>query len=163
MGKRREPRIQVRLQVRVAGTDASGRALLQMVTTRDISRHGARLEGIEREFTPGEIISLSYRNNKARFQVSWMGDARTNRAGEMGVQIIDPAKCIWDAATLPPATADTYAAKAKERRQHRRVPCKLGAELYMQGSKPSCGWMCETSAKADVFWKCAPCSQIRGR
>ena len=46
MGERREPRIQVRLQVRVAGTDASGRALLQMVTTRDISRHGARLEGI---------------------------------------------------------------------------------------------------------------------
>src|SRR6266404_4682600 len=135
MGKRREPRIQVRLQVRVAGTDASGRALLQMVTTRDISRHGARLEGIEREFTPGEIIPLSYRNNKARFQVSWMGDARTNRAGDMGVQIIDPAKCIWDAATLPPATADTYAAKTKERRQHRRVPCKLGAELYMQGSE----------------------------
>jgi hypothetical protein len=135
MGKRREPRIPVRLQVRIAGTDASGRALLQMVTTRDISRHGARLERIEREFTPGEIISLSYRNNKARFRVSWMGDASTNRAGEMGVQIIDPAKCIWDAATLPPATADTYAAKAKERRQHRRVPCKLGAELYMQGSE----------------------------
>jgi len=67
-------------------------ALLQMVTTRDISRHGARLEGIEREFTPGEIISLSYRNNKARFQVSWMGDARTNRAGEMGVQIIAPCE-----------------------------------------------------------------------
>jgi hypothetical protein len=40
MGKRREPRIQVRLQVRIAETDASGRALLQMVTTRDISRHG---------------------------------------------------------------------------------------------------------------------------
>lgn len=70
MGKRREPRIQVRLEVRIAGTDASGRPLLQMVTTRDISRHGARLEGIEREFKPGEIISLSYKNNKTRFRVS---------------------------------------------------------------------------------------------
>jgi len=107
-----------------------------MVTTRDISRHGARLEGIEREFTPGEIISLSYRNNKARFQVSWMGDARTNRAGEMGVQIIDPAKCIWDATTLPPTTADPYTSPSpKERRQHPRVQCRLGAELHIEGAE----------------------------
>jgi hypothetical protein len=135
------PRIQVRLQVRIAGTDASGRALLQMVTTRDISRHGARLEGIEREFEPGEIISLSYKNNKARFRVSWMGDAGTNRAGEMGMQSIDPAKCIWDAATLPPATADAYAAKAKERRQHRRVRANWALSFICKVQKPSCGWM----------------------
>src|ERR1700687_3616849 len=129
MGKRREPRIQVRLQVRIAGVDASGRPLLQMLTTRNISRHGALLEGIERAFRPGEIISLSYNDNRARFRVSWMGEAGTNRGGEMGVQSIDPAKCVWDGATLPPTAADTYAAKAKERRQHRRVPCNLGAEL----------------------------------
>jgi hypothetical protein len=135
MGKRREPRIQARLQVRIAGTDASGRPLLQMVMTRDIRRQGALLEGVRGTFKPGETISVSYKNNKARFRVSWMGDSGTNRAGQMGVQSIDPAKCIWDATTLPPTAPDTFAAQAKEHRQHQRVPCKLGAELYMQGSE----------------------------
>jgi hypothetical protein len=134
MGKRRDPRIQARLQVRIAGIDANGRPLLQVVMTRDISRQGALLDGIQGTFKLGEIISVSYKNNKARFRVAWMGDTGTDRAGQIGVQSIDPAKCIWDTANLPSPTADTYAAQAKERRQHRRVPCKLGAELYMQGS-----------------------------
>jgi hypothetical protein len=135
MGKRRDPRIQAKLQVRIAGIDASGRPLLQMVTTQDISRHGALLDGIQGAFKLGEIISVSFKNNKARFRVSWMGDTASGKAGQMGVQSVDPAKCIWDAAMLPPTATDTYAAKAKERRHHRRVPCKLGAELYMQGSE----------------------------
>ena len=135
MGKRRDPRIEAKLPVRIAGIDVNGRPLLQMVTTRNISRRGALLEGVQGAFKLEEIISLTYKNNKARFRVSWMGNTGTDRAGQMGVQSIDPAKCIWDASTLPPAAADTYAAKAKERRQHRRVPCKLGAELYVQGSE----------------------------
>jgi PilZ domain len=51
------------------------------------------------------------------------------------VQTVDPTKCIWDAALLPPPTADTYAAKTRERRQHARIPCSLSAELYAQGSE----------------------------
>lgn len=135
MGKRREPRIKARLQIRIAGSDASGRPLLQMVTTRDISRQGALLEGVQGTFKPGEIISVSYKNNKARFRVSWMGDTGTDRAGQMGVHGIDPAKCIWDAAILPPSALDTFASKTKERRQHQRVQCKLGAELHIEGAE----------------------------
>jgi hypothetical protein len=135
MGKRREPRIQAKLQVRIAGIDASGRPLLQMVTTQNTSRNGAMLDGIQGMFKTGEIISVSYKNDKARFRVSWMGDAGTARSGQMGVESVDSAKCIWDAATLPPTAADTYATNVKERRQYRRVPCKLGAELYMQSSE----------------------------
>lgn len=135
MGQRRNPRMQAKLQVRIAGIDANGRALLQMVTTRNISRDGALLDGIQGTFKPGEVISLSYKNNKGRFRVTWVGDTGTDKAGQIGVQSVDPAKCIWDAATLPPTAADTYAAQPKERRQHRRVACKLGAELYMQGSE----------------------------
>src|ERR1700732_809408 len=135
MGKRREPRIQARLQVRIAGIDGSGRPLRQLVMPRAIRRQGALLEGVLGTFKPGETISVSYNNNKARFRVSWMGDTGTNRAGQMGGQSIDPSKCIWDAATLPSPAPDTFAAQAKEHRQHQRVPCKLGAELYMQGSE----------------------------
>ena len=138
-GKRRDPRIQAKLQVRIAGIDASGHPLLQVVTTGNISRQGALLEGVQSAFKAGKIVSLSYKNNKARFRVIWMGDTARGNAGQMGVQNIDPVKCIWDAATLPPTAADTYAARLKERRHHQRVPCKLGAELYVQVRKRSCG------------------------
>ena len=136
MGKRRDPRIEARLPVRIAGIDVNGRPLLQMVTTRNISRGGALLEGVQRTFKPEETISLTYQNNKGRFRVSWVGDAGTGRADQVGVQSTDSAKCIWDAAILPPPAADTYATPAaKERRRHRRVPCRLGAELYVQGTE----------------------------
>ena len=135
VGKRRDPRIEARLQVRIAGIDANGRPLLQMVTTRNISRQGALLEGIQSTFKAGEIISQSYKNNKARFRVSWAGEPGTDRASQIGVQSIEAAKCIWDPAILPPATADKYSAPARERRLHARVPCRLGAELYMQDSQ----------------------------
>jgi hypothetical protein len=69
MGKRRAPRIQAKLQIRIAGVDARGRPVLQMITTRNISRNGALLEGIQSTFRPGEIISVSYKNDKARFLV----------------------------------------------------------------------------------------------
>jgi hypothetical protein len=135
MGKRRDPRVQAKLQVRIAGIDVGGRPLLQVVTTRNISRHGALLEGIQGAFKVGEIVSVSYKSNKARFRVTWMGDVGTDKVGQAGVQRVDPVRCIWDSAALPPTAADTYAPKVKERRQHRRVPCKLGAELYMQDSE----------------------------
>ena len=110
MGKRREPRVQARLQVRIAGIDASGRALLQMVPTRNISRQGALLAGIQGEVKIGETIVITYKNSKARFRVTWVGDAGTERAGQIGVQSVEPEKCIWDTKTLPPMTADMYTA-----------------------------------------------------
>ena len=110
MGKRREPRVQARLQVRIAGIDASGRALLQMVPTRNISRQGALLAGIQGEVKIGETIVITYKNSKARFRVTWVGDAGTERAGQIGVQSVEPEKCIWDTKTLPPMAADMYTA-----------------------------------------------------
>jgi PilZ domain-containing protein len=135
MGKRRDPRIPFKLQVRIAGTDAQGRPLLGMVMTRDISRHGALLEGIQGTFKAGETISVSYKNNKARFRVIWVGESGTARAGQMGVGSIETAKCIWDTATLPPQAADPYVAQPQENRKHQRVQCKLGVELRIQGSE----------------------------
>jgi len=134
MGKRRDPRIEAKLPIRVAGIDVDGRPVLQKAATRNISRGGALLEGIEGRFKPEEIVSLTYKNNKARFRVSWIGEIGTDRAGQMAVQSVDATKCIWDATILPPPVTDNYAEAVKERRQHRRVPCRLGAELYVQGA-----------------------------
>jgi hypothetical protein len=100
--------VQARLQVRIAGIDDSGRALLQMVPTRNISRQGALLAGIQGRLKPGEIIAITYKNSKARFRVTWVGDAGTEGSGQIGVQSLEPGKCIWDTTTLPPMTADRY-------------------------------------------------------
>ena len=135
METRRDPRVEARLQIRIAGIDVEGRPLLQMVTTRNISRSGALLEGLQSRLRPEETVSLTYKNNKARFRVSWVGETGSPKAGQIGVQSLDMTKCIWDAALLPPAAPDTYAAPARERRKHRRVPCRLGAELYVQGTE----------------------------
>jgi hypothetical protein len=134
MGKRIEPRILARLDVRIAGIDADGHPLLQSAKTANISRQGALLEGIQGTFKAGEVISITHKNNKARFRVQWVGAAGTEKAGQIGVQSVDATKCIWDSAILPGLAADLYAPKTKERRQHERVPCKLGAELYMEGA-----------------------------
>jgi hypothetical protein len=134
MGNRREPRVEARLEVRIAGIDAEGRPLLQLATTRNISRQGALVEDIQGTFKAGEIISVSYKGNKARFRLAWVGATGTDKAGQIGLESVDPAKCIWDAAALPSSAADTYASPGKERRRHQRVPCRLGAELYLNGA-----------------------------
>lgn len=103
MGKRREPRMQARLQVRIAGSDGSGRPILLMVRTRNVSRQGALLEGIHGVLRAGEIVVITYKTSRARFRVAWAGDGET--AGQVGVQSVEAEKCIWDAAALLPYVA----------------------------------------------------------
>jgi len=135
VGKRRDPRIEPRLQVRIAGIDANDVLCYRWLPRTTLADRGPCWKAYKARSRRGEIISLSYKNNKARFRVSWAGEPGTDRASQIGVQSIDPAKCIWDPAILPPATADKYSAPARERRLHARVPCRLGAELYMQDSQ----------------------------
>ena len=97
-----------KLHVRIAGIDATGRPILLMVPTRNISRQGALLQGIQGMLKVGEIVAITYKTSKARFRVTWVGDAE--RAGQIGVQSVEPEKCIWDTTTLPPMATDMYTA-----------------------------------------------------
>jgi len=102
-----------KLHVRIARIDASGHPVLLMVPTRNVSRQGALLEGIQGTLKVGEIVAITYKTSKARFRVTWVGDAE--RAGQIGVQSIETEKCIWDTTALPPMAADMYVAPpAKE-------------------------------------------------
>ena len=108
MGKRREPRMEAKLHVRIAGIDASGSPILLMVPTRNVSRQGALLDGIQATLKVGEIVAITYKTSRARFRVTWVGDGE--RAGQIGVQNVDTDKCIWGATALPPMAADMYVA-----------------------------------------------------
>jgi len=107
--------MQAKLPVRITRTDASGRPILLMVPTRNVSRQGALLEGVQGTLKVGETVAITYKTSKARFRVTWVGDAE--RAGQIGVQSVETEKCIWDATALPPVAADMYVAPpAKERK-----------------------------------------------
>jgi hypothetical protein len=107
--------MQAKLHVRIAGTDDIGRPILLIVPTRNVSRQGASLEGVQGTLKVGEIVAITYKTSRARFRVTWVGDG--DRAGQIGIQSVEAEKCIWDATALPPMAADMYVAPpAKERK-----------------------------------------------
>lgn len=121
MGTRREPRVPARLPVRIVGTDADGRPFSENVFTVDISRYGAKLEGIKAHVLAGEVVGMTQGDSKGRFVVQWAGPPETPQAGQLGLLNNTPDKWKWD-APLPPAYMDNYAGEARAGGERRRYP-----------------------------------------
>jgi len=129
MGKRREQRKEVKLAVRIFGTDAQGRPFSENVSTVNISRQGALVSGVLAQVSLGEIVGLTYGKAKGRFRVTWLGKQGTAEQGRVGLQSFPPENCIWD-MPLPQAGVDQYGrTEVSERRQHERMKCMVSAEL----------------------------------
>lgn len=103
----REVRVPLHLPVRVWGLDAGGKAFSHNAKTIEISALGARLSGVER-VQVGDVVGIQFGEAKARFRVVWVG-TEGDRAGQVGVECIEPGKCIWIAA-LEKAAAEEQAA-----------------------------------------------------
>jgi hypothetical protein len=133
MGKRREPRTEVALPVRIFGTDAEGHVFSESVVTVDVSRSGAKLKGVRPRIKPGEIIGITHGTTKSRFQVTWVGQPGTPRENQIGVINITPEKSIWD-LPLPAPAVDNYRQQtASERREHPRLQCVNSVQLQPDG------------------------------
>jgi PilZ domain len=143
MGQRREPRKEVRLPVRIFGTDAAGTLFSENVFTVDVSRSGVRLSGVQAQIKVGEIIGLSYKQNKGRFRVQWAGQPGTPRASQLGLANTAMEKNIWD-FPLPVVTVDPHKpqgiASGADRRQHPRLKCTNSVQLQAEG-QPSSIWV----------------------
>ena len=96
LGKRRHPRIDIALPVRLTGTDVSGRPLGQRVMTVNISRRGALLDGVHGMLGQGDIISLARGRKKEQFRVARVGGEGTPAEGQIGVAAVDPNTSFWD-------------------------------------------------------------------
>ncbi len=96
LGKRRDPRIDLALPVLLKGTDVGGRPLDQRVTTINISRRGALLEGIHGMLRAGDIISLVRLQKQEQFRVAWVGEDSSPAAGQIGVAAVDPNTSFWN-------------------------------------------------------------------
>ena len=92
---RRDRRVPVSVPIKVRGVDSEGHQFTQSAQAIDVSRHGARLDGIGYVTRPGETIEVKRRWQSARFRVVWVGDPGTAEAGQAGVYALQPEKNPW--------------------------------------------------------------------
>jgi PilZ domain len=99
-----EPRVDVDLAVRVFGMDTDGRPFFQNAHARNISDHGAKLSGLERQLKPGDIIGVQVGDKKARCKVVWVVDAGQRQKIEVGVKMVEGQESPWQQQMQVPRT-----------------------------------------------------------
>ena len=132
MGKRREPRKEIKVPVRIFGTDSEGKIFSEKVLTANVSRQGVQLTGVQAHPKIDEIIGLTYGAIKSHFRVKWVGQPGTAKAGQLGLLNLSPEKTFWD-FPLPSPTVDTSMPDTRERRAHPRLKCANSVEVYPLG------------------------------
>ena len=132
MGKRREPRKEIKVPVRIFGTDKGGQIFSEKVFTSNVSRHGLLLAGVQAQPNLDEIVGVTYGQTKGHFRVKWVGQPGTAQAGELGLLNLAPEKVFWD-FPLPPPGFDGSVRDARDRRTAPRVKCTNSAEVYPSG------------------------------
>jgi methyl-accepting chemotaxis protein len=94
--KRRDSRVDSSLPVMLTTTDANGHPVEQRITTLDISRQGALVQGFKGNIRVGKIVLLSRNDKKQEFRVAWLGAKGTPTDGQIGLSAVDPNLGFWD-------------------------------------------------------------------
>lgn len=107
--QRYDPRVPANIKVKVRGTDRRGHRFEQTASTVNVSRTGARLDGIG--CVEGSQIVEVHRGwfRKASFRVVWAGNPGTAEAGQVGLRLLDNEAGFWG-LTFPPSEAVTNTA-----------------------------------------------------
>jgi hypothetical protein len=132
MGQRKEPRKDIKVPVRIFGTDREGQIFSEKVFTVNVSRSGAELCDVKALPNPEEIIGLTYGATKVHFRVKWVGPPGTPKAGHLGLLNLTPEKTLWD-FPLPAPAFDSAVRAGQERRTSPRTKCVNSVELYPKG------------------------------
>jgi len=131
MGRRREPRKEIQVPVRIFGTDSSGQVFSAKTVTVNVSQQGIELSGVELRLNLDETIGLTYGKNRVHFRVKWIGQPGTPKAGHVGLLNVSPEKPLWD-FPLPPNVPDNHQPQLSEQRRHPRFKCHNSVELHTQ-------------------------------
>src|SRR6202008_2747507 len=104
MVSRREPRKDVRVAIRIFGTDVAGKAFSENVFTVNVSRGGAMVIEVKTQLKVGEVIGLTYGSSKGRYEVRWVGQPGSQKQNFAGLQNMKVDQVVWD-FPLPEASA----------------------------------------------------------
>ena len=96
MDRRKEPRVEAALPVRIWGVDSYLRPFMQLASARFFGTLGAVLQNVRAQLRPGEILDVQYQGQRAQFRVIWAGRPGTDLAGELGVERLPLEPQIWD-------------------------------------------------------------------
>ena len=107
MSPRTEKREFIALPVRATGVDANGKSFRHPVCTLDLSSKGARITGLQ-GLTIGQVLTLEYQSNKVRYEVVWIGQVDTPKAGQAGLRRIDLDKPLADVQFATGDYVDTW-------------------------------------------------------
>ncbi len=110
MQTRSEPRAHYESPVRIFGIDDEGKAINCPAWSVDISRHGARLRGVDAWQGTGQIIGVRVGTEKARYRIVWVGQRGSGNENQLGVVCAEAGKYIWGIA--PPVDAAQVRAAA---------------------------------------------------
>jgi hypothetical protein len=93
---RRNPRIPKNIRVIVKGVDRNGHPFVQSSYTVDVSKSGARLEGLGYLTGPGETIEVRRPwRGKARFRVIWIGQIGMEQSNQIGISSLEEDNDLW--------------------------------------------------------------------
>ncbi len=103
MAQRYDVRVPKSMKVKVSGVDRYGNKFSQTAVTVNVSRSGARLEGVP-SMSDAQTIEVSRGwFQKARFKVVWAGEPGTAEASQAGIRCMDPtASGFWGVEFPPP-------------------------------------------------------------
>jgi len=132
MGKRREPRKEIKVPVRIFGTDRGGQIFSEKVFTVNVSQQGVELGGVQAQPNVDEIVGITHGVTKAHFRVKWVGQPGSDKAGRLGLLNLSPEKNLWD-FPLPPPGYDATVRDARDRRANSRMKCASSVEVYPTG------------------------------
>lgn len=91
---RQNPRVPAAVRVVVRGTDPN--PFIHTAYTVDISRTGARLDGVGYLVKPGATVEVQRRwHGRARYRVVWVGQIGTELVNQLGLVCLDTEKNIW--------------------------------------------------------------------
>lgn len=91
----RKARFPKTLRVYVKGVDRGGNPFVQSAYTVDVSKGGARLDGVGYLTKPGDTVEVKRFWNRARFRVVWIGEMGTPEANQVGILCLEEEKSPW--------------------------------------------------------------------
>lgn len=142
MARRYDVRLPMQVKVKVSGRDRSGQPFSQTASTVDVSRTGARLDGIACVEGKQTVEVSRGWFKKARFLVAWTGKPGTAESMQIGVRCLEPDSNVWGVDFPPPQLKEDYVP---------RQEATAAGAMPVSGPIPVGGWKDTTYTDAPVI------------